>query len=373
MCGVVLLGGLIWRQSIDNSYIEACVFGMIAFSVFAVGAGFADARVAGRRAEALVLEPPAESGLNAAEQRFAADLALIVKLLQAHVTANAGYSESLARANADLPQLNTPEEIRAVVLTLIEENRKIQTKMDELSASLDKSVNKIEKLRSNLVEANDKAMRDPLTGLGNRRFFDQEIDLALGDAEALCLLMCDLDRFKAINDKFGHAVGDMVLKQFADILSAAARRDDFVGADRRRRIRPRHARHFADRGGAARRADPPPARGEEVDARQRNPARRRDGLVRGRAPTRQRHRVRPLQARRRRPLSRQVGRPQSRLRRSRRLKSSPRALVARRECVSERQRRRRLADCAGVSLSGLTRRRAPRRSRVESAKGQAAN
>ncbi len=144
------------------------------------------------------------------------------------MTANAGYSELLARANADLPQLSTPDEIRAVVLTLIEENRKIQTKMDDLSASLDESVNKIEKLRSNLAEANDKAMRDPLTGLGNRRFFDQEIDLALEDAEALCLLMCDLDRFKAINDKFGHAVGDMVLKQFADILSAAARRDDFA-------------------------------------------------------------------------------------------------------------------------------------------------
>ena len=228
ICGVVVLGGLVWRQSFENSFIEACVFGMIAFSVFAVGAGFADAKAAGGGAQALLLEPPAESGLSAAEQRFAADLALIAKLLQAHLTANAGYSESLARANAELPQLNTPEDIRAVVLTLIDENRKIQTKMDELSASLDESVNKIEKLRSNLAEANDKAMRDPLTGLGNRRFFDQEIELSLKDDEALCLLMCDLDRFKVINDKFGHAVGDMVLKQFADILSGAARRDDFA-------------------------------------------------------------------------------------------------------------------------------------------------
>ena len=204
-----------------------------------------------------------------------------------------------------------------MVLTLIEENRKIQTKMDELSTSLDELVNKIEKLRSNLADANDKALRDPLTGLGNRRFFDQEIDLALGDAEALCLLMCDLDRFKAINDKFGHAVGDMVLKQFADILSAAARRDDFaarIGGEEFALVMPGISSIEA---GAAGRADPPPARGEEVDARQRNPARRRDGLVRGRAPTRQRHRVRPLQTRRRRPLSRQVGRSQSRLRRSR--------------------------------------------------------
>jgi diguanylate cyclase len=228
ICGVVALGGFVWRQSTENSFIEACVFGMIALSVFAVGAGFADAKVAGRGPAMLTLEPPAESGLNAAEQRFAADLAVIVKLLQAHVTANSGYSESLARANADLPQLNTPDEVRVVVLTLIDENRKIQTKMDELSASLDESVNKIEKLRSNLADANDKAMRDSLTGLGNRRFFDEELDLSLKDADALCLLMCDLDRFKAINDKFGHAVGDMVLKQFADILAAAARRDDFV-------------------------------------------------------------------------------------------------------------------------------------------------
>jgi diguanylate cyclase len=228
MCGVIALGGLIWRQSTDNSAIEACVFGMIALSVFSVGVGFADARAAGGRAAALALNARGEGGPSPAEQRFAADLATIVKLLQGHQTANADYSQSLARANANLPQLRTSEDIRAVVLTLIEENRKIQTKIDELSSSLDESVNKIEKLRSNLAEANDKAMRDALTGLGNRRFFDEELNLALGDSEALCLLMCDLDRFKTINDKFGHAVGDMVLKQFADILSAAARRDDFA-------------------------------------------------------------------------------------------------------------------------------------------------
>ena len=95
--------------------------------------------------------------------------------------------------------------------------------MSDLSRSSDESVAKIEKLRSNLAEANDQALRDPLTGLGNRRFFDQKLDSALVEARAdsgeLCLMMCDLDRFKAINDKFGHPVGDMVLKMFGELLS----------------------------------------------------------------------------------------------------------------------------------------------------------
>ena len=144
--------------------------------------------------------------------------------------------------------------------------------------------------------------------------------------------MCDLDRFKAINDKFGHAVGDMVLKQFADILSAAARRDDFaarIGGEEfaivMPGISPIEAARLAEQ---IRR---------QLEAKKwmlgsGTAARRGDGLVRGRAPTRQRHRVRPVQARRRRALSRQVGRPQSRLRRSRRLKPAARLGGAPRMC-----------------------------------------
>ena len=92
------------------------------------------------------IEPGADSVVRVAEQRFAADIALVVKLLQSHLAANTNYTETLTRANADLPQLRSSEEIRAVVLTLIDENRKVQVKIDELSKTLDESVNKFEKL-----------------------------------------------------------------------------------------------------------------------------------------------------------------------------------------------------------------------------------
>jgi diguanylate cyclase len=230
MIGIVVLGALIWRQSTDNSFVEGCVFGLIALGVIGVGAS--------EIKDSAAASPSLFSGAaisdqkpSVAEQRFAADLALIGRLLKSYLTANSSYSDSLARVNKDLPSLDKPEQIRAVVLSLIEENRNIQGRMGELSRSLDDSVAKIEKLRSNLAEANDKALRDPLTALGNRRFFDQKLEEALVDAPeagGLCLVMCDLDRFKTINDKFGHPVGDMVLKMFGEILSNNVKGHDTV-------------------------------------------------------------------------------------------------------------------------------------------------
>lgn len=221
--GIVVLGAIIWRQSAENSFVEACVFGLIALGV--AGIGLSEFRGASNPPAQARAESRADSKISAAEQRFAADVATVVRLLKAHTRANSSYSDSLERANNDLPQLDKPEQIRAVVLSLIAETEKIQTRMNDLSRNLDESVAKIEKLRSNLAEANDKALRDPLTALGNRRFFDQELGEAMENASAssdLCLVVCDLDRFKTINDKFGHPVGDMVLKLFSEILTTSA-------------------------------------------------------------------------------------------------------------------------------------------------------
>lgn len=120
-------------------------------------------------------------------------------------------------------------------------------KMGELVISrnskfVDVEIHKIESLISALIyplrnallykQAVEKAYSDPLTGLNNRAAFDksieQEIDLATRHGHKLSIMLLDLDRFKQINDNYGHIVGDAVLKKFADCIMECMRRSDIA-------------------------------------------------------------------------------------------------------------------------------------------------
>ena len=78
----------------------------------------------------------------------------------------------------------------------------------------------------------EQAVRDPLTGLANRRLFVERTNRALAALEGadalLAVLFLDLDRFKVVNDSLGHAAGDALLVAVAARLQAAARRTDLV-------------------------------------------------------------------------------------------------------------------------------------------------
>jgi diguanylate cyclase len=78
------------------------------------------------------------------------------------------------------------------------------------------------------ARADDRAMRDPLTGLGNRRAFDQQIAAIPTETEPLVLLLIDLDHFKHINDTYSHSVGDRVLTEVAATLRAHCRQHDLA-------------------------------------------------------------------------------------------------------------------------------------------------
>jgi diguanylate cyclase (GGDEF)-like protein len=79
------------------------------------------------------------------------------------------------------------------------------------------------------------AYADPLTGLANRRGFDRQVaGLQASGAEQVAVLLFDVDHFKQVNDRFGHAAGDIVLRRVSDVLTANVRSGDFaarVGGD----------------------------------------------------------------------------------------------------------------------------------------------
>jgi len=81
-------------------------------------------------------------------------------------------------------------------------------------------------------QAMQLAMQDGLTGLGNRRYFDEQLKRAMHNANRhqghVGLVLGDLNKFKAINDTFGHSIGDQVLKQFANLLRTCIRDSDSV-------------------------------------------------------------------------------------------------------------------------------------------------
>ncbi len=74
------------------------------------------------------------------------------------------------------------------------------------------------------------AMRDPLTGLGNRRFLDQHLEGLIRSSGAsnapLVCVAIDMDRFKMVNDTLGHGVGDDLLRFLADLIHSHKRQED---------------------------------------------------------------------------------------------------------------------------------------------------
>jgi diguanylate cyclase (GGDEF)-like protein len=88
-----------------------------------------------------------------------------------------------------------------------------------------------------LAEMNDRlrhiSQTDALTDLDNRRYIEERLIEMFGHAsrfgEPLACVMCDLDKFKPVNDTYGHQAGDQILKQYAQILRHEAREIDRVG------------------------------------------------------------------------------------------------------------------------------------------------
>lgn len=109
----------------------------------------------------------------------------------------------------------------ADVGSLLGQTRRMQGAIGTLKSRLADSRSEIEQLRQEVRAARQEALADGLTGLCNRRAFDQTFARVLADANGdapTTLLIADIDHFKRVNDTYGHIFGDKVICAVAEIL-----------------------------------------------------------------------------------------------------------------------------------------------------------
>ncbi|QHJ11882.1 Diguanylate cyclase VdcA [Paraglaciecola mesophila] len=114
------------------------------------------------------------------------------------------------------------EEVMDLVRTLVSQTKQIRGSTLSFSTALNDAEKEISRLKNQLEQSQQAALYDALTGLCNRRYFDEELAVNAMQPN-MCLILVDLDNFKTINDTHGHVMGDLVLKASAKKLQAACR------------------------------------------------------------------------------------------------------------------------------------------------------
>lgn len=126
------------------------------------------------------------------------------------------YDASLSGATEQLSSAKSREQIKTIVGALLRSTGEMRETNKVLEDRLTLSKNEISNLQQSLEAIRAESLTDPLTGLGNRKYFDRMIGMAvqsaLASGEPLSLLLLDIDHFKSFNDSYGHLTGDQVLR-----------------------------------------------------------------------------------------------------------------------------------------------------------------
>jgi len=153
------------------------------------------------------------------------------KTIAALLTLTTEGDEKRAFSINSSPIMDDAKNIRGAMATFNDETA-LQQANSVLVDMMDKLKNSQEQKKTQNEELQRLATQDPLTGHLNRRSFFERADLAWAKAvagsEPLACIMTDIDKFKSINDNFGHSVGDQVIETVAKIITSSFRKTDLV-------------------------------------------------------------------------------------------------------------------------------------------------
>jgi diguanylate cyclase len=155
----------------------------------------------------------------------------VMAMIDAALGTTSSYSETLTDASEKLGTADR-EALRALIENLVRSTVQVEHTNYSLEARLKASKQEINQLQENLETVRNESLTDPLTGLANRKYFDQMLERAAAEAKAqgedLSLVLTDIDHFKTFNDSYGHLTGDQVLRLVAQAVKQNVKGQDIA-------------------------------------------------------------------------------------------------------------------------------------------------
>ena len=140
------------------------------------------------------------------------------KVLEGAGEDTATYGKTLNQAATHLSSGDVGQ-LKTVIAGIVAATRAMEAKQKTLETNLKTSAQEVATLRARMETVRKESLMDALTGLANRRCFDERMEEAMREVKAeggeFCVLLGDVDHFKKFNDTWGHATGDQVLRLVA--------------------------------------------------------------------------------------------------------------------------------------------------------------
>ncbi len=143
------------------------------------------------------------------------------------------YATQLSDFTTRLHGIADLEDLTQIRSSLVAGASELKTYVDRMTQDSNSLLNQLKSevsdYETKLKAAEELVIRDEMTGLSNRRNVEERIEMRIAKAQPFCVAILDLDKFKEVNDTYGHLAGDNLLRQFATELRTNSRGHDTVG------------------------------------------------------------------------------------------------------------------------------------------------
>lgn len=179
-----------------------------------------------------LLDPTESQEFGELGAKLGKEVSDALEVVREAASSTGDYGDSLSNAETQLGDFSDPERMRLAVKSIVQVTRQMSQRSIEMSSKLSSSAEQIEELQCTMEKIKLESQKDSLTGLANRKFYDEtltnEIATAKQQTLPLSLCMIDVDHFKKFNDSYGHSAGDSALRIVANMFSRNVRDCDLV-------------------------------------------------------------------------------------------------------------------------------------------------